>query len=239
MELIQPYGGELVNLMVPVEARADVKAYGNQLPSIQISERTVCDLELLATGAFSPLKGFMGQADLQRTMDEMRLSSGHIFPIPITLPVEPNAAISLDKEIALRSAKNEILALLTIDEIYEWDRDEMAQKVFGTKDVRHPLVAEMQRWGRLNVAGRLRVLQLRRNYDFADLRLTAAETRIRLQSYGRANVVAFQTRNPLHRAHEELTKRATEQVDGTLLLHPVVGMTKPGDVDHFTRSTGL
>jgi sulfate adenylyltransferase len=235
MELIEPYGGELTNLLVPDEARAELKAYGSRLPSIQISERTVCDLELLATGAFSPLNGFMGHADLQRVLDEMRLANGYIFPMPITLPVEPGPAIHLGQEIALRNAKNELLALLTLDEIYEWDRDEMAHKAFGTRDVRHPLVAQMQRWGCLNVAGRLRVLQLPRRYDFEDLRLTPAEARIRLQSYGRPNIVAFQTRNPLHRAHEEMTKRASRQVDGTLLLHPVVGMTKPGDVDHFTR----
>jgi sulfate adenylyltransferase len=235
MELIAPYGGELVDLLVPAEAQAELKAYGSRLPSIQISERTVCDLELLATGGFSPLNGFMGSADLQRVMDEMRLTNGFIFPIPVTLPVEPGPGIHLDQEIALRNAKNDLLALLTLDEIYEWDRAELAQKVFGTQDVRHPLVAAMQRWGPLNVAGRLRVLQLPRHYDFDDLRLTPAETRRRLLAYGRPNVVAFQTRNPLHRAHEELTKRATHQVDGTLLLHPVVGMTKPGDVDHFTR----
>jgi len=235
MALIQPYGGELVNLVEQAEARAELKAYGSRLPSIQVSERIVCDLELLATGAFSPLEGFMGQADLQRVMDEMRLVNGYLFPMPITLPVEPGPAIKLDQEIALRNSKNELLALLTLEEIYEWDRVELAQKVFGTQDARHPMVAAMQHWGPLNVAGRLRVVQLPRHYDFEDLRLTPAETRQKLRGYGRDNVVAFQTRNPLHRAHEELTKRATQQVDGTLLLHPVVGLTKPGDVDHYTR----
>ena len=235
MDLIKPYGDLLVDLMVPEAERAELKAYGSRLPSIQISERTVCDLELLATGAFSPLRGFMGQADLQRVMDEMRLTSGHLFPMPITLPVEASSALHLDREIALRNAKNDLLAILTLEEIYEWDRAEMAQKVFRTQDARHPLVAAMQRWGNLNLAGTLRVLQLPRHYDFEDLRLTPAQTRARLATYGRPNVVAFQTRNPLHRAHEELTKRATRQVDGTLLLHPAVGMTKPGDVDHYTR----
>jgi sulfate adenylyltransferase len=235
MDLIEPYGGKLVNLMVPDEERAELKAHGSRLPSIQISERTVCDLELLATGGFSPLAGFMGQADLERVVEEMRLTNGFIFPMPITLPVDPSADLQLDREIALRDSKNNLLAILTLEEIYEWDRAEVAQKVFGTQDVRHPLVAAMQRWGKLNLAGRLQVLQLPRHYDFEDLRLTPAQTRQRLQAYDRPNVVAFQTRNPLHRAHEELTKRAARQVDGTLLLHPVVGMTKPGDVDHFTR----
>jgi len=144
-----------------------------------------------------------------------------------------------DQDIALRNAKNELLAVMTIEEIYEWDRDEVARKVFGSLDLRHPLVAEMHRWGQLNISGRLRVLQLPRHYDFQNLRLTPAQTRARLERLGitnpKLNVVAFQTRNPLHRVHEELTKRAAEEVGGVLLLHPVVGMTKPGDVDHFTR----
>jgi sulfate adenylyltransferase len=131
--------------------------------------------------------------------------------------------------------KNELLAILTVEEIYEWDKTEVGQKVFGTQDPKHPLIAEMQHWGRLNVGGRLRVLQPPRYYDFQDLRLTPSEARVRLEALGRPNVVAFQTRNPLHRAHEELTKRAMAQVDGVLLLHPVVGMTKPGDIDHYTR----
>jgi sulfate adenylyltransferase len=128
-----------------------------------------------------------------------------------------------------------LLAILTIEEIYAWSREEAAQKVFGTKDFRHPLVAEMQRWGRLNLAGRLQVLQLPSHFDFQELRQTPVQTRARLEVYGCTNVVAFQTRNPLHRVHEELAKRATQEIDGVLLLHPVVGMTKPGDVDHFTR----
>jgi sulfate adenylyltransferase len=124
---------------------------------------------------------------------------------------------------------------MTIEEIYPWDLAEVAQKVFGTQDPRHPLVAEMHRWGKLNISGRLRVLQLPRHYDFKEMRLTPAQTRSKLETMGRENVVAFQTRNPLHRVHEELTKRATKEVDGVLLLHPVVGLTKPGDVDYYTR----
>jgi sulfate adenylyltransferase len=233
--LIPPYGGKLVNLLVPPEAATELKAYAGRLPSVQLSERSVCDLELLATGALSPLDRFMGREDHQRVLDEMRLTSGHVFPIPVTLPVEPGPHIQLGRDIALRNAKNEILAVMTIEEIYEWDRDEVAQKVFSTLDLRHPLVAEMHRWGPLNISGPLRVLQLPRHYDFQDLRLTPAEVRARLERLGRPNVVAFQTRNPLHRVHEELTKRAIKEVDGILLLHPVVGLTKPGDVDHFTR----
>ncbi len=233
--LITPYGGALVDLLTPQQAREDLKAYASQLPSLQVSDRVVCDLELLAVGAFSPLDRFMGQADYQRVLDEMRLAGGCLFPIPVTLPVNPGPEIKLDRDIALRNDKNELLAVLTVEEIYPWDLDEAAQKVFGTSDLRHPLVAEMHRWGKLNLSGRLQVLNLPKHYDFADLRLTPAQTRARLAQFGHANVVAFQTRNPLHRVHEELTKRAAQEVDGTLLLHPVVGLTKPGDVDHFTR----
>ena len=233
--LIAPYGGPLVNLVTSPDGAAELKAHAGGLPSLQVSERVECDLELLATGAFSPLDRFMGRADHERVLDEMRLASGRLFAIPVTLPVEPGPDIRLDQDVVLRNAKNEMLAVLTIEEIYEWDRDEVAQKVFGTVDLRHPLVAEMHRWGRLQVSGRLRVLQLPAHYDFRELRLTPAQTRARLERFGHRNVVAFQTRNPLHRVHEELTKRAVQEVDGVLLLHPVVGMTKPGDVDHFTR----
>ena len=165
----------------------------------------------------------------------MRLADGHVFPIPVTLPVEPRPEIHIGQEIALRDANNNLLALMVIEEIYEWDLAEVSEKVFGTQDLRHPMVAEMHRLPRVNISGRLRVLQLPPHYDFRELRLTPAETRARLAKMGHGNVVAFQTRNPLHRVHEELTKRAVQEVDGTLLLHPVVGLTKPGDVDHYTR----
>ncbi|MGA9997765.1 MAG: bifunctional sulfate adenylyltransferase/adenylylsulfate kinase [Pyrinomonadaceae bacterium] len=233
--LIQPSGGALVDLLVPAEEASELIARANTLPAIQLSERALCDLEMLAIGAFSPLQTFMGRDDYLRVLDEMRLANGHIFPIPVTLPVEPDTKIQTGKDVALCNLKNEVLAILSVEEIYEWNKEEAALKIFGTRDLRHPLVAEMHRWGRLNVSGRLRVLRLPRYYDFVNLRLTPAETRARLSEMGRRNVVAFQTRNPLHRAHEEMTRRAIEEKDGVLLLHPVVGMTKPGDVDHFSR----
>lgn len=234
-ELIAPCGNKLVDLFVPLEERAELKEHAGRLPAITISDRTACDLELLASGAFSPLDRFAGHSDYQRVLHEMRLGSGHLFPIPITLPVQPSRELTLDREIALRSQKNELLAILNVEEIYEWDLAETSQRVFGSEDSRHPLVAEMQRWGKLNLSGRLRVLQLPRYHDFRELRLTPREVRGRLEQLGAGNVVAFQTRNPLHRAHEEMTRRAIAEVDGALLLHPVVGLTKPGDVDHYTR----
>lgn len=205
------------------------------LPSVRLSERALCDLELLATGAFSPLDRFMGSDDYHRVVAEMRLGSGHLFPIPVTLPIASDQPIKLDSDVALLDSRNDIVALMTVEEIYEWDVAGAAHEVFGTSDERHPLVAEMHRWGKRNISGRLRVLRLPAHYDFRELRLSPAETRSLLEQAGFENVVAFQTRNPLHRAHEELTKRAIEDVNGVLLLHPVVGMTKPGDIDYFTR----
>ena len=233
--LIPPYGDRLVDLLAPAEARDELRAYAGRLPSIQLTERQTCDFELLATGAFSPLDRFMGREDHERVLEEMRLGGGHLFPIPVTLSVEPSPAIRLDQEVALRSNKNELLALMTVEEIYEWDLREVALSVFRTLDTRHPLVAEMHGWGRLNLSGPLQALALPRHHDFRELRLTPAQTRAKLEGLGHQNVVAFQTRNPLHRAHEELSKRAIQSVDGALLLHPVVGMTKLGDVDHYTR----
>ena len=233
--LIAPYGGRLINLLVPPDDLEERKAYASRLRSLQLSPRSVCDLELLAVGGFSPLSQFMGQADYQRVLDEMRLADGTLFPMPITLPIPDNEDIFVGETIALRNDKNELLAIMTVEEKYGWDLDEAALKAFGTLDARHPIVAEMQRWGKFNIAGKLEVLHLPTHYDFTPLRLTPTQVRARLETYGHQNVVAFQTRNPLHRVHEELTKRAIAGVDGVLLLHPSVGMTKPGDVDHYTR----
>jgi sulfate adenylyltransferase len=233
--LIAPYGGRLVDLSVDSEEVAELKERAQRLPSLQLSDRSVCDLELLATGAFSPLDRFLDAANFRSVVSEMRLTGGQLWSIPISLPIPSDAELELDQEISLRDSRGEILALMTVEEVYEWDRDEVSREVFRTLDLRHPLVAEMHNWGRLNVSGTLRVLQLPRRFDFRELRLTPAQTRQQLSQLGHNNVVAFQTRNPLHRAHEELTKRAIDEVAGTLLLHPVVGMTKPGDIDHFTR----
>ncbi|MCX7860823.1 bifunctional sulfate adenylyltransferase/adenylylsulfate kinase [Chloroflexus sp.] len=231
--LIPPYGGRLIDLVVPAEERRELLEEASRLPSIQISMRSLCDLELLATGGFSPLTGFMGQADYERVLEEMRLADGTLWPIPVTLPVEQSHFGS--DRILLRDVHNNPLAIMELSEIYRWDAEREALAVLGTTDPRHPLVAEMARWGKFYAAGRLRVMNLPRYYDFTELRRAPAEVRRLLSAMGRHNVVAFQTRNPMHRIHEELTKRAAAQVDGSLLIHPVVGMTKPGDVDHFTR----
>jgi sulfate adenylyltransferase len=233
--LISPYGGELVNLMVDGEERQEWIEKSSRLPVIQISPRSLCDLELLATGAFSPLTRFMGKADYQRVISEMRLENGTLFPMPVTLPLDPKILEGGVEQVVLSDARNNRLAVMQIEEIYEWDADEEAQLVLGTTDLRHPLVSEMKRWGKVYASGAIKMLELPRYHDFINLRRTPAEVRKILSEMGHENVVAFQTRNPMHRIHEELTKRAAEEVSGSLLIHPVVGMTKPGDVDHFTR----
>lgn len=235
INLISPYGGVLVELLVAKESREELIDYANQLPSIQLTERNICDLELLATGAFSPLQTFMNRADFERVSAEMSLQNGLAFPIPITLPIEHFAGLQIDADIALRDLRNDLLALLTIEEIYEWSPRDFAENVLGTQDFRHPLVSEIQHWGKFNVSGKLRVLNLPKHYDFQDLRLSPKQTREKLSEFNNQNVVAFQTRNPIHRAHEEMTKRSAEIAKATLLIHPIVGMTKPGDVDYLTR----
>lgn len=233
--LQSPFGGDLINLLCADDERNDLASYANSLQTLQLSDRSLCDLELLSVGAFSPLDRFMSRADYLSVVQQLRLNTGQVFPIPITLPVPADAGIHEGQDIALCTSRNEPLAVLTVAEVYQWDAEEAADLVFGTRDLRHPLVAEMNNWGKLNVSGRLRVFRLPPHYDFNDLRLTPAQTRACLKTLGHKNVVAFQTRNPLHRAHEEMTKRAIAEKDGVLLLHPAVGLTKPGDVNHYTR----
>lgn len=171
-------------MLVPPEEQADLISYANTLPSIQLTEREVCDLELLATGAFSPLEGFMNQADYTSVLDKMRLADNHLFPIPVTLGVENAKMLQIGQKVALRNAQNHLLAVLDIAEIYQWKPEELAQKIFGTTDSRHPFLAEMNFWGRFNISGRLRVLQLPPHRDFLNLRLTPFETRARLEELG-------------------------------------------------------
>ena len=234
-QLISPYGGKLVNLLVSGEERERLVTRSNTLPSFKISPRALCDLELLATGGFSPLERFMGKADYEHVLHDMHLMDGTLWPLPITLPVSPADLPPVGEEVVLRNANNDLIAIMQIDEVFHWDPETEALLAYGSNDSRHPMVSEMVRWGKVCVSGPLKVINLPRYYDFVSMRLTPAQVRESLETLGHANVVAFQTRNPLHRIHEELTKRAAESVGGSLLIHPVVGMTKPGDIDHYTR----
>ncbi|HSJ88020.1 MAG TPA: bifunctional sulfate adenylyltransferase/adenylylsulfate kinase [Anaerolineales bacterium] len=233
--LIPPYGGKLVNLVVDQNEREELLARASKLSSIKITMRNLCDLELLATGGFSPLTTFMGKADYDRVLREMRLADGTLWPLPITLTADPKELPTVGEDIVLRNANNDVVAIMTLDEVYHWDPQTEAALAYGTNDHRHPMVSEMQRWNKVCISGPLKVINLPKYYDFVNLRCTPTEVRQRLEEMGPDNVVAFQTRTPLHRIHEELTKRAAERVKGSLLVHPTVGMTKPGDVDHYTR----
>jgi sulfate adenylyltransferase len=233
--LISPYGGKLVNLVVDEKEREELLARAPKLSSVKITMRNLCDLELLATGGFSPLTTFMGKADYERVLHDMRLSDGRLWPLPITLTVDPKELPTVGDDIVLRNTNNDVIAIMTLDEVYHWDAETEAALAYGTTDSKHPMVSEMQRWNKVCISGPLKVINLPKYYDFVNLRCTPAQVRGKLEEMGHDNVVAFQTRNPLHRIHEELTKRAAERVKGSLLVHPTVGMTKPGDVDHYTR----
>jgi sulfate adenylyltransferase len=234
-ELNSPYGGELIDLVVKGEEYEELLEKSSRLPSIQISQRALCDLELLATGAFSPLDRFMGKADYERVLTEMRLTNGMLFPIPVTLPVDEDSLSTWGEQITLSDSRNNTIAVMQLEEVYHWDELREARLALGTTDPRHPLVSEMNTWGNVYISGALKVIDLPKYHDFRELRKTPVQVREQLSTLGYDKVVAFQTRNPLHRIHEELTKRAADQVSGSLLIHPVVGLTKPGDVDHYTR----
>ncbi len=233
--LISPYGDQLVDLVVKGDEREELFKLAGTLPTIRLTPRQTHDLELLASGAFSPLTQFMGRADYQSVLDDMRLSNGSVWPIPVTLTINKADLPTQATWVTLRDVHNQIMAIMRMDEVFHFNWQEESQKVYGTTDLKHPIVSEMAGWGDLCIAGELKVLNLPTYDDFAELRLTPAETRARLEAMGNQNVVAFQTRNPMHRVHEELTKRASQQIGGSLLIHPVVGMTKPGDVNHYTR----
>ena len=234
-ELNTPYGGTLVDLIVDDARAAEMKATAKDFASLTLDERGLCDLELLAVGAFSPLRGFLGKADYERVVSESRLADGTLWPLPVTLPVTPGNGVEVGKPLALRDVYGNLLAFLHVEEIYPYDKEAEAKGAYGSTDAKHPSVSRLAKQADHYAAGRLEVIRVPPHYDFVELRRTPKELREHFKSLGWTRVVAFQTRNPLHRAHEELTKRAAEQIGGGLLIHPVVGVTKPGDVDHYTR----
>jgi sulfate adenylyltransferase len=217
---------------------ATLKTESRAWPSWDLTPRQLCDLELLLSGGFSPLTGFMGRKDYEAVQERMRLADGTLWPIPITLDVPTDLATKLGAgaTLALRDPEGVMLAALHVDEVWQPDRQAEAEAVFGTTSHEHPGVAHLvdraQPW---YVGGTLEGVQAPVHYDFRTLRLTPAEVRAEFLRMGWRKVVAFQTRNPMHRAHQELTLRAAREVEANLLIHPSVGMTKPGDVDHYTR----
>ncbi len=237
--LVPPHGGELINLILSPEAAAGLKAQSKDFPSWDLTDRQICDLELLVNGGCSPLTGFMGKADYDGVCADMKLQSGLLWPIPITLDVTEAFAKTLvagSSKIALRDGEGVMVAVLHVEEIWQPDREAEAQAVFGTASTVHPGVNYLlKRANPCYVGGRVEALQTPTHYDFKSLRLTPAELRQEFTRLGWRRIAAFQTRNPMHRAHVELTFRAARQVEASLLIHPVVGMTKAGDVDYFTR----
>jgi sulfate adenylyltransferase len=234
-----PYGGMLVDLLAPPKRAFELRAASREWPSWDLSARQLCDLELLLNGAFSPLHGFMDQPDYEGVCRKMRLQNGSLWPIPIVLDVPSDFAELLrpdQSHIALRDQEGVMLAVLHVGRVWQPDRTGEAEAVFGTCDPEHPGVAYLlQKTHPCYVGGRLEGVQLPSHYDSQQLRLTPAQLRAEFSREGWSRVVAFQTRNPMHRAHFELTCRAASNNDAKLLIHPVVGMTKPGDVDHYTR----
>ena len=236
--LITPHGGTLVNLVVDQKRAEELKRLSRDWPSWDLTPRQLCDLELLANGGFSPLRTFLGRSDYESVCEKMRLADGTIWPIPITLDVPEEVAKNLDtgSVLALRDPEGIMLAALNVEEVWQPDLKQEAEQTFGSMNPEHPGVAYLQNstnpW---YVSGKLECLQLPNHYDFVELRLTPQQLRAKFATMGWRRVVAFQTRNPMHRAHQELTFRAAKELEADLLIHPVVGMTKPGDVDHYTR----
>ena len=237
--LIPPHGGKLINLILDREQAADTKAASRDFPSWDLTPRQICDLEMILNGGFSPLTGFMNKADYESVCSNMRLSSGLLWPMPITLDVTEAFAKTLQPgstKVALRDAEGVMIAILHVEDVWQPDRGAEGKAVFKTASTAHPGVAYLlNRSNPWYVGGRLEGLQLPSHYDFKALRQTPAQLRANFANQGWRRVVAFQTRNPMHRAHVELTFRAAKQVEASLLIHPVVGMTRPGDVDYFTR----
>lgn len=236
--LVPPHGGVLRELYLPSAEAEALKRRSASLPQWTLNQRQLCDLELLLNGGFSPLQGFLGRADYDRVVADMRLADGTLWPIPITLDVDEAFAANLPDgaQISLNDIQGTPLAVLTVDDVYFPDRIAEARAVFGTTDRTHPGVAELlDRTGPVYLGGRLQGIQSPPHYDFTTLRHSPRHLREWFRQHGWHRIVAFQTRNPMHRAHRELTLRAAEQVGAKLLIQPSVGRTKPGDVDHYTR----
>ncbi|MCV2866991.1 bifunctional sulfate adenylyltransferase/adenylylsulfate kinase, partial [Defluviimonas sp. WL0075] len=225
-------------LYVSYDSAQKLKHEAAALPSWDLSQRQVCDLELLMNGGFYPLKGFLTEADYDSVVDTMRLTTGDLWPMPVTLDVSEDFAAKVEpgQDIALRDAEGVILAIMSVTDKWEPNKSREAEGVFGADDIAHPAVNYLHhKAGKVYLGGPVTGIQQPVHYDFKGRRDTPNELRAFFRKLGWRKIVAFQTRNPLHRAHQELTFRAAREAQANLLIHPVVGMTKPGDVDHFTR----
>jgi sulfate adenylyltransferase len=236
--LISPHGGELVDLVVDEERKKVLKDLALHIPSIVLSERQMCDLELLMTGAFSPLGGFMTNPDYEAVLDRIQLQDGTIWPMPVCLDVTEVEAGRMEagQSVVLRDPEGFMLAVMHVAEIWPIDKEREAQTIYGTADTTHPGVDYLfHQSGTHYVGGEIEGVNLPLHFDFKHLRLTPVEVRNSCSKFGWRRMVGFQTRNPLHRAQFELTLRAMRETKANLLLQPTVGATKPGDIDYYTR----
>ncbi len=238
IDLIAPHGGLLKERLLPEDKACKARLACRDLPSWDLTPRQLCDLELIMNGGFSPLEGFMGQADYETVLDRMRLADGTLWPIPVTLDVAEESAKNLNVgvDLALRDPEGVLLGVLHILDIWKPDKQEEAQQVYGTTDPVHPGVDYLiNHTHPIYIGGKVSGISMPVHYDFKELRHTPHELRDYFRKMGWQKVIAFQTRNPMHRVHYELTLRAAETTRANLLIHPVVGMTKPGDIDYYTR----
>ncbi len=234
----EPHGGELKELYLGEAEAGQEKQRGRDYKSWDLTDRQVCDIELLLNGAFSPLEGFLTEAEYDGVVKDMHLPNGILWPMPITLDVTEEFAGSLEsgETIALRDQEGVLIATLEVSDNWTPDKAREAQLVFGSEDVKHPAVNYLMNIAHpVYLGGKLKGVEAPMHYDFKGWRDTPAEMRARFKKLGWRKVVAFQTRNPMHRAHQELTFRAAKEHEANLLIQPVVGMTKPGDIDHYTR----
>ncbi len=236
--LIAPHGGDLGNLYVSDERNLELKNLLIHYESWTLTDRQVCDLELILNGGFSPLKGFLNKKDYDSVVKDMRLTDGTLWPMPITLDIteEISDKLSQGDKLVLRDKEGFPLAVLHVEDIWKPDLKIEAESVFGTIDETHPAVNYLLNFTNpVYVGGVLEGMTAPKHYDYQGLRHTPLELREQFVKRGWENIVAFQTRNPMHRAHVELTMRAASEIGANVLIHPVVGLTKPGDVDHYTR----
>ena len=235
-DAIAPHGGVLVDREATEAERARWEREAARLPAIRLDRRTLSDLEMIVIGGFSPLDGFMGEADHASVVDRMRLASGVVWTIPVTLGVGADQArrLAVGADVALQDEAGTTLAILHLRETYRPDKRREVTSVYGTDDPKHPGVAAVLAQGEVYLGGRVTLLRHPADLPFPEHRLTPRQTRAAFRARGWKRIVAFQTRNPVHRAHEYIQKCALEMVDG-LLLHPLVGETKGDDIPAEVR----
>ena len=237
-QIIEPHGGRLCELLVEEDVKSQLKIKLLNFKSLTLNDRQLCDIEMLLNGGFSPLTGFLGKSDYESVLMNNRLSDGTVWPIPITLDVSDDYSkeLNIGEKVVLRDHEGVPIAVLTISDKWTPNLKKEAEQVYGSSDATHPALNYIfNKSGTLYLGGKIEGLEYPRHYDYQLMRHTPSELRTQFKKMGWSKVVAFQTRNPMHRAHKELVVRASREIGGNLLIHPVVGMTKPGDVDHYTR----